>query len=199
MKTFSTLISILILILSFSCSNHIDLKEKNQELSDQNIRLRDSIDQLSVRPDFSGFPDSLRVDTTKGLFGNLYGDTLILLAEYADCGEWGGHREWIKIHNDKDFTKVTFIYDSVVCRYNNEGKKYFQTEKTIYTIDKNLQQEVIYFLFDINRMTLLNQEMMANAANSYKVYIKSGYDLPLPFNFQISFKVVAKILIPFFI
>ncbi len=187
MKTLWTIISISILTLNFSCSNQTELEEKNQKLTDQNIQLRDSIERLSVRPDFSGFPDSLRIDTTQGLFGKIYRDTLVLLAEYADCGEWGGHREWLKIHKDKELTKVTFIYDSVVCRYNNEGKKYFQTEKTVYIIDKNLQQEIIYYLFDINRMTLLDQEMMANAANSYEVYIKSGSDLPLLFNYQISF------------
>ena len=82
---------------------------------------------------------------------------------------------------------MTFIYDSVVCRYNNEGKKYFQTEKSVYTINKSLQQEIIYYLFDLNRMTLLEQEMMANAANSYQAYIKNGSDLPLLLNYQISF------------
>ena len=187
MKILWILISISILTLSLSCSDHDDLEKKNQDLTNQNIRLRDSIDFLSARPDLSGFPDSLRIDTTGGLFGSLYSDTLILLAEYTDCGEWGGHREWLKIHRDIELTKVTFIYDSVVCRYNNEGKKYFQTEKSVYTINKSLQQEIIYYLFDLNRMTLLEQEMMANAANSYQAYIKNGSDLPLLLNYQISF------------
>ena len=185
MKILWILISISILTLSLSCSDHDDLEKKNQDLTNQNIRLRDSIVHLSSRPDLSGFPDSLRIDTTSGLFGSLYSDTLILLAEYADCGEWGGHREWLKIHRDKEITKVTFVYDSVVCRYNNEGKKYFQTEKSVYTINKSLQQEIIYYLFDLNRMTLLYQEMLANAANSYKAYIKSGSDLPLLIEYEI--------------
>ncbi|MFI2744335.1 hypothetical protein ACG2LH_16490 [Zhouia sp. PK063] len=185
MKKLWTLIAIS--ILNVSCSNKVELEQKNKELTDQNLLLLDSINRLSFRPDFSGFPDSLRIDTTQGLLGKIYNDTLVILAEYADCGEWGGHREWLKIHKDKDLTKVTFTYDSVACRYKNEGKKYFQTEKTTYTIDKNLQQEVIYYLFDINRMTLLNQKVGSNAANSYEVYIKSSSDLPLLFNLQISF------------
>ena len=187
MKILWTVISISILTLSLSCSDRDDLEKQNQELTNQNIRLRDSIVHLSSRLDLSGFPDNLRIDTTSGLFGSLYSDTLILLAEYADCGEWGGHREWLKIHRDKEITKVIFVYDSVVCRYKNEGKKYFQTEKSVYTINKSLQQEIIYYLFDLNRMTLLDQEMLANAANSYQAYIKSGSDLPLLLEYEISF------------
>ena len=187
MKILWTVISISILTLSLSCSDRDDLEKKNQDLTNQNIRLRDSIVHLSSRLDLSGFPDNLRIDTTSGLFGSLYSDTLILLAEYADCGEWGGHREWLKIHRDKEITKVIFVYDSVVCRYKNEGKKYFQTEKSVYTINKSLQQEIIYYLFDLNRMTLLDQEMLANAANSYQAYIKSGSDLPLLLEYEISF------------
>src|SRR5690606_31208784 len=84
-------------------------------------------------------------------------------------------------------TKAIFIYDSVVCRHQNEGKKYFQTEKIVYTIDKDLQQEVLYYLFDLNRMTLLEQEMVANAANLFSASINHRKDLPQFFSYDISF------------
>ena len=187
MKTLWIFISFLLLTIFLSCSNSVELKRKNKELNKLNSQLQDSLEKLITQPDFIGFPENLEIDTTKGLFGKIVIDTLVLFAEYADCGEWGGHREWLKIYNTEELTKAIFIYDSVACRHQNEGKKYFQTEKTIYTIDKDLQQEVLYYLFDLNRMTFLEQEMVTNAANLFSASINHRKDIPPLFNYDISF------------
>lgn len=187
MKTNTKFIPFFLLTIILSCSNNSEIEKENKELIGQNNALKDSIEILKSRPDFSGYPDSLRIDTTSGFFGTLYSDTLILSAEYADCGEWGGHRETLKIYIDKGLTKAIFVYDSVDCRFQNEGKKYFRTENTVFIINENLQQEIIYYLFDLNRMAFLEQEMYSNAANGFSAFIKQGLDIPQLFNYGISF------------
>lgn len=161
----------------------------NKKLTEQREGLQDSIKQLLSRPNFSGFPVGLRIDTSRGYFGKLYLDTLVLGAQFSECGEWGGHREWLKIYMDqRNITKAIFIKDSVVCRFKNQGKKYFRVENSVFTIEKNLQQEISNYLLDLNRMTFMEQVMYANAANSYSANIKSGAGgIPKLFNYNISF------------
>ena len=43
-------------------------------------------------------------------------DTLKITVEASDCGEWGGHREYILLHKDKENRLIAnFTVDSVSC------------------------------------------------------------------------------------
>jgi len=45
-------------------------------------------------------------------------DTLKLIVQYTDCGEWGGHREFLKIFMS-DKLKIEYSKDTVSCEYDN--------------------------------------------------------------------------------
>lgn len=186
MKTLLALASAMLISTIVSCNSGSEKEAKIEELVIQNNRLRDSLNQLTTLSNLVNFPNSLEIDTTSGLFGKLTLDTLVLFAEYADCGEWGGHHEWLKIYIQDKITKAMYIRDSVACRYNNMGRKYFPIEKTTFILRKSLQQEVIYYLLDLNRMSFLDMEMNTNSANSYAAFIKDGSRLPLQTRYQVS-------------
>lgn len=76
---------------------------------------------------------------------NLGIDTLKLKASYSECGEWGGHREMIKIYmsdevngTERDFTKwsgpfaAEFWLDTIGCSYRPD-RRYFLVEQTELT------------------------------------------------------------------
>ena len=42
-------------------------------------------------------------------------DTLLIAGYFSECGEWGGHREKIKIYKQSGEAWITYIKDSVSC------------------------------------------------------------------------------------
>ncbi|RPD45370.1 hypothetical protein DNI29_18475 [Hymenobacter sediminis] len=79
---------------------------------------------------------------------NLGIDTLKLKANYSECGEWGGHREMIKIYmsnkakgTERDFMKwsgpfaAEFWLDTIGCSYRPD-RRYFLVEQTELSIEQ---------------------------------------------------------------
>ncbi|MBO0359989.1 hypothetical protein J0X19_18660 [Hymenobacter sp. BT186] len=84
------------------------------------------------------------------VIGNIsYGDTLFIYAQYSECGEFGGHRELIKVYlsdegdvrerlgyvefRQRPFT-ADFFLDTIGCSYRAD-RKYFLEKQKVLSVD----------------------------------------------------------------
>lgn len=58
-----------------------------------------------------------------------YKDTLFIKSRFADCGEWGGHNEIIKIYFEKEKTKLTYTKYKVDCGIRDNKVSIVQNEE----------------------------------------------------------------------
>lgn len=82
--------------------------------------------------------DSITVkETGKGLSNILlFRDTLIITAEYDECGEFGGHREILTLTSDGKVINGHFTIDSVPCQITSEtGVSVVDDELRVYLLD----------------------------------------------------------------
>lgn len=109
-------------------------------------------------------------------------DTLKIIVEKSDCGEWGGHREYILLQKNKENRFIAnFIVDSVSCDniisiYEN-GYNYgsgidensrvivIDTFKTLTKSDEKIINKFIVRIMDL----YLRQEMYSNAGTTYHI------------------------------
>lgn len=103
--------------------------------------------------------------TVSGL-DNLRGsDTLVLMGRFADCGEWGGHREVIKIFRQENGLLATYERDTVKC----PDPSYFDrriVERLSGELDQAKQQRVVAYLQELTERTFYD-EGISNAGDSY--------------------------------
>ncbi len=104
-------------------------------------------------------------------------DTLKITISIADCGEFGGHKEYIYIQRDiKDSIYARFIIDSISCDYilENYSTPGFYDKNKIIKLDTmkvlNLQDEIQISHF-IQRLTelYLQDGVYSNHGNYYEV------------------------------
>ncbi len=104
-------------------------------------------------------------------------DTLKITISIADCGEFGGHKEYIYIQrNKKDSIYARFIMDSISCDYvlENYSTPGFYDKGRIIKLDTvkilNLQDEIQISKF-IQRLTelYLQDGFYSNHGNYYEV------------------------------
>tara|TARA_B100000678_G_C18214016_1_gene504569 strand:+ start:1201 stop:1677 length:477 start_codon:yes stop_codon:yes gene_type:complete len=121
--------------------------------------------------------DSLDIDTSKGPLGELYlGDTLILFARYSECGEFGGHKEWLKIFSDDSALKCKVIYDSVNCDSPTETMTFARLENSIFQMTKTAQSATVNYLNELTQMRFLRQEPDFHVGNLYSAVVRSSMD-----------------------
>jgi len=99
------------------------------------------------------------------------GDTLTLFAEYADCGEWGGHIEKLFVTKRGSDFWITFYKDTVSCKDdpNNNRKKIIEKSKLLATGDKKQIIEYINnLLIECRKVPIL----ISNASNNFRLINK---------------------------
>lgn len=159
-----------------SCSSDPELKAENEELRNQLSILKDSIENLTTSADPYYLAEILQVDTSKGLLGNLWGDTLVLDAHFSECGEFGGSREWIKIFRESDATKCIIICDSVDCENDDYANRYTRIDSSSFLIDRDKELLIIKYLNDLTKFSFLEQDPLMNALNSYSAEVIFTYE-----------------------
>jgi hypothetical protein len=104
-------------------------------------------------------------------------DTLKILIQISDCGEWGGHRESIILHRDSDDRILArFIMDTVPCGRIIEKGGYgvlddktrviiLDTTKLLNLGDEKLMSEFLQRLLEL----YLKNEVHSNAGSQFQV------------------------------
>ena len=96
------------------------------------------------------------------------GDTLTLFAEFADCGEWGGHIEKVYLTKKENNLWVTFYKDTVSCDNDPDAtrKKCIENSKVLETADRN---KVIEYIDSFIIASKTEQMPLSNASNYFKI------------------------------
>ncbi len=97
---------------------------------------------------------------------NLRGsDTLILRGHFADCGEWGGHHEVIRIYRQDNALRATYERDTVKC----PDPSYFNrriVESLEGQLDQSMEKRIVAYLQSLTERTFLD-EGISNAGDVY--------------------------------
>ena len=158
-------------LLFASCNSNDSSQLKIDNLESEIGLLKDSIQVLNSTPSSEYLVDTLRVDTSDGFLGSLYSDTLLLTAEFAECGEWGGNRESIIIYKEERKTMCIILRDSANCEYFDPKTKYIRVDSSVHLLNRIDEQAIIQYLHDLTELSFLNQEPIANALHSYSAEI----------------------------
>lgn len=110
-------------------------------------------------PDQSGSQKSLYA------FDNIvpYQDTLIIKSSFSDCGEWGGHDEFIKIYRSEKKIKLTYIKYEEDCNNKDQSGSIVQVEK----MKKNISLSRFQKIALMNYMESLMKSQFLNKVISH--------------------------------
>ncbi|MBK8806986.1 MAG: hypothetical protein IPO21_10205 [Bacteroidales bacterium] len=88
-------------------------------------------------------------------------DTLLLMAKLMDCGEFGGHIEYIKCYYHKGELKAVFWKDNPICEIEFSKENIIENnfKNTPQTISKELLSKYVNYVININK----NPSMVTNA------------------------------------
>jgi hypothetical protein len=167
---------VIIFVGFLSCSSDTEMKAENEELRKEISLLKDSIENLTTSSNPYYLAEILQVDTSKGLLGNLSGDTLVLDAHFSECGEFGGDREWIKIFRESDATKCIIICDSIDCENDDYANRYTRIDSSSFLIDRGKELLIIKYLNKLTQFSFLEQEPWTNALNSYSAEVIFAFE-----------------------
>jgi hypothetical protein len=97
------------------------------------------------------------------------GDTLKLLAEYTDCGEWGGHHESILIYKESGYV-VKFMKDSVKC----SDPDVFRTKlpDIVRTIDGTSRRTIEDYILLVDKLSKGPRRGGSNANNVFYIILR---------------------------
>lgn len=107
-------------------------------------------------------------------------DTLKIIIEASECGEWGGHREYIFLKRKNNKITANFIVDSVSC---DDIVTIYEQDYSFSEIDENSRkiiidttklltkkEEKIMNKFILQIMSLyMEQEVFSNAGTVYQI------------------------------
>jgi len=143
---------ILIFLFISSCSSDKKLQEENETLKAELNILKDSVETLNTETSY--FKDDISLDSSRGFLGNLYSDTLVLFAQFSECGEFGGHKEWFKIFKESDTVKCIMLYDSVNCNTaENDPSRFFRLTSATYVLSRTQEKEIVQYLGELNKLS----------------------------------------------
>lgn len=104
---------------------------------------------------------------------NLRGrDTLILRGHFADCGEWGGHHEVIRIYRQDNVLHATYERDTVKC----PDPSYFNrriVESLEGQLDPSKEKRVVAYLQGLTERTFLDEGI----SHAGDVYVATREDM----------------------
>ncbi|WP_324671671.1 hypothetical protein [Hymenobacter sp. GOD-10R] len=135
---------------------------------------------------------STAVVSSRHALGNLRNDTLLLAADYSECGEFGGHHEVIKVYmrgqertqmrNSPDWEAfpltVAWFLDSTQCP-QPKVKLVFRKQRQIKVEDEAAIVQYIQTLLSENLKD--NGMTMSNAGNRYSLRKAQRKDLQIDY------------------
>lgn len=150
-----------------SCQD-VDSTKEAQVLRTENLRVKDSIDKIQSIKEGLFLKDSVGIDFSKGALGRLYySDTLVLSARFADCGEFGGHMEYLKIYSENDKYMCLYINKQVDCKKSFED--FERIDSTLFELSEYNQRNIVDYLSNLIEMSMLRQNLSNNYSNYYKL------------------------------
>lgn len=116
--------------------------------------------------------DNATAENPNYSFDNLlsYKDTLFIKSEFADCGEWGGHHEIIKIYSENKQTKLVYTKYKVECGVRNNKGTIVQNEEIKKNIVLSASQKVglMNYINNLMHYNFMENEF-GNSGNSFSV------------------------------
>lgn len=99
-----------------------------------------------------------------------YKDTLFIKSRFADCGEWGGHNEIIKIYSEKEKTKLTYTKYKVDCGIRDNKGSIVQNEEVKKNIVLSTSQKdgLMNYINNLMHYKFMENEF-GNSGNSFSV------------------------------
>lgn len=143
-----TLISLFILIFLISCSDKKSLDTPDSE-----------------QPTYS----------FQNLLSNYGKDTLFIKSRFADCGEWGGHEELIKIYQSDRKLKLTYTKFKVNCGVRDSLGSIIQTKKFSRHIllSDSQQSALMKYMNELMKFKFLDEEI-SHSGNSFSINNTKG-------------------------
>ena len=118
--------------------------------------------------------------------GDIYrNDTLRLFAEFCQCGEFGGNRENILIYRVDSTFECLITKDSVACRFDGNGKKYFRVFSEKYPLYESSMFVVVDYLELLLRYSLMSIEKEVPAAGYFSATMFRGVDFRKDFSIDL--------------
>lgn len=106
-------------------------------------------------------------------------DTLTIEAQFADCGEWGGHIERIDIYQTNNSVVALFTKDTVKCPDPANTNRNMIHESTLNLSEED-QIDVVNFLQELMKRSF--QDEVVNHAGNYYQASRSNGELFIRFN-----------------
>jgi hypothetical protein len=97
-------------------------------------------------------------------------DTLFIKSRFADCGEWGGHEEIIKIYRSERKIKLAYTKYKVDCGIRDSLESLIQTKDTVnnITLSNSQQTSVMNYMNNLMKLKFINHEF-SNSGNFFSV------------------------------
>lgn len=107
---------------------------------------------------------------TPSIFNVGVGDTLTLFTRYSECGEWGGHHEYLRIYRDEDLV-VNYEIDSVYCGREIEITRFPSRTKQKRLTDSDIDviEEYVKKVFKLSKK---EQIYGSNANNGFYIIFR---------------------------
>lgn len=104
--------------------------------------------------------------------GDIYEkDTLKLSAEFCQCGEFGGNKEYIIVYRNKKSLECQIITDSVVCHHEQEPAKYYRIFAAKYKINQKSAEAIVNYLELLLRYSIRDKDMKTAASSNFNATI----------------------------
>lgn len=99
-----------------------------------------------------------------------YKDTIFIKSRFADCGEWGGHNEIIKIYTEKEQTKLIYTKYRVDCGVRDSTGSIVQNEEAKKNIVLSTSQKagLMNYINNLMHYKFIENEF-GNSGNSFSV------------------------------
>lgn len=99
-----------------------------------------------------------------------YKDTIFVKSRFADCGEWGGHNEIIKIYTEKEQTKLIYTKYGVDCGVRDSTGSIVQNEEVKKNIVLSTSQKagLMNYINNLMHYKFIENEF-GNSGNSFSV------------------------------
>lgn len=112
-------------------------------------------------------------------------DTLKIFAEFAQCGEFGGNREYIYVYRADSTFESRIMKDSVVCHSNQNEKKIIRIENETYSLSKTASKAITDYLELLLRYSLKEKEWHTNVAGYFSASITRGVNYRRDFSIDV--------------
>lgn len=98
-------------------------------------------------------------------------DTIFIKSRFADCGEWGGHSELIKIYRSEKKLKLTYIKFKVDCDMRDSLGSIIQNKELTKHVSLSNSQQLILmnYMNDLMKFQFLKEEIL-HSGNSFYLY-----------------------------